>query len=307
MQGAYHLSLTEHLTQILVKTSAYTGTAIINSDDFKNCIRSIVMLQNFQGPPTAMTTQSLPWSTPGIMPGGPASTSARSPMHAILDTLGPGNDGDDLMSLVLELSDGWRLARSYAMARTNSEAPPPWSPHSDYSRVIQHHLDIDSKAPTKFRWLANQFDTYELEALEQNRAYWAPWLCAQFVYATIPCLINHPFLLSMRLRHYRHTTPHSFIQQSFEQITRHAEWISHYLELLETKRFVVSDPTIAHCVVVIATIHLQHRCVADSDLRDKACREYDKCLNFLRAMRGTWPTAQTMVSRFCLFILLRIP
>ncbi|KXJ91658.1 hypothetical protein Micbo1qcDRAFT_233086 [Microdochium bolleyi] len=297
-QGVYHLSLAEYLTQALVNSSTYTGATLVRNEELKNCLRSIVMLQNFQGPILALPSPhfAASTSTAGFLPRTAAGMGTRSPVHAILDTMTTKKDSDDIVSLVLDLSDGWRLARSYAMARPGSDAPPPWSPQSDYSRVMQYHLELDSHAPAKFRWLANQFETYEPESLEQNRDYWAPWLCTQFVYAAIASLINHPFLLSMRLRYYRYATPHSFIQQSFEQITRHAGWVSHFLDLLEVKSFVVSDPTVAHCVVVFATIHLQHRYVADNDLRDRACREYDKCLNFLRGVGTTWPLAQTMVS-----------
>jgi hypothetical protein len=199
------------------------------------------------------------------------------------------------MKYALELSEAWRMARAYAASRVASDALPPWNQHSDYSTVMHLHLEFDCRVPLKYRFAANKFAEQDQNLLERRRDYWCPWLFIQIVYAVIPCLLNHPFLLSMRLKSFRHTIPQSFIHHSFEYINRHAGWIMYFVNLLEKKSFHIPDPSLAHCIAVVATIHLQHSFVKDHALRDKAQKGFEKCIGFLRRMGRTWPCVSVMV------------
>jgi hypothetical protein len=91
--------------------------------------------------------------------------------------------------------------------------------------------------------------------------------------------------------------PHSFINSSFDAITRHIGWIMYHLELINRMAYQISDPTLAHIVVIVATIHLQHSFVDDSELREKAQSGFGKCLEFLQRMGAMWPSVSVMVSR----------
>lgn len=203
--------------------------------------------------------------------------------------------GSIIVAYAAELTDAWRMARAYAASYVSSDAPPPWNPDSDYSSVMLRHLEIDCKVPLKYRFAANDFSGHDIETLQSQRSYWGPWLFLQIMYAAIPCLLNHPFLLSMRLRNFRYTMPQSFIQQSFDQITRHAGWIIYFLDQLEKKDFQASDPVLAHCVAIVATIHLQHSFVKEYTLRDKAQAGFETCMRFLQRMGSVWPSVSLMV------------
>lgn len=211
---------------------------------------------------------------------------------------GDNHDGQantELLGFATALAEVWKMARSYAICNVASDASPPWNPRSDYSRVMQRHLEIDCSVPLKYRFAANRIGEKSLATLQANRDYWGPWLFVHIIYAAIPCLLNHPFLLSMRLRHFRYMMPQDFIRQSFEAISRHAGWILYYLEILEKTTFRVSDPVLAHCMVVIATIHLQHSFVQETSLRNKAQRGFEKCMGFLSQMASVWPNVSVMV------------
>ncbi|VUC35906.1 unnamed protein product [Clonostachys rosea] len=194
-----------------------------------------------------------------------------------------------------KLCDVWQMARAYAASQPIANDPPPWDSRSEFSEVMSRHLELDCLIPVKYRFRLNNMAEYDSETLLQNRGYWASFIFIQFVYSAIPCLLNHPFLLSLRLRHFRHTIPESFIQQSYEQLTRFMGWIIYFIDLLERKSFQVSDPVLAHCVVIVATIHLQHSFVKDTALQQKASRGFDKCLRFLRRMGQMWPCVALMV------------
>ncbi|KAF5572359.1 quinic acid utilization activator [Fusarium pseudoanthophilum] len=277
------LSLFEHAA-IQLLSGVPKGSFLGDAAEFTHCIRSIFVIHHLLG-----SVSSSVWPT--AMSHGEDSSLGIKQCSAWLlpPERSPSCDMDrGIMKYTTPLAQIWRAVRVYASRRVFSDTLPPWNPRSDYSQVTYRHLEIDCSVPLKYRFSANQIDKQTPETLQQNRGYWGPYLFTQFVYASIPVILNHPFLLSMRLRHFRHTMPQSFVNSSFDAITRHIGWIMYHLDVLEKLDYRVSDPTLAHIVVVVATIHLQHSFVEDFALREKAKAGFEKCLEFLRCMGLTW-------------------
>ncbi len=265
--------------------------------EFSDCVRSIIMLQNLQCSSGASPSPYESAFGERSLLTGQSQINAGSILEnlAFLESSVPCQMDAGIMRCVAELSQAWRMARAYAASRVEANASPPWSQQSDYSSVMQVHLEFDCRVPLRYRFAANKFESQDQESLEQRRHYWGPWLFIQIVYSVIPCLLNHPFLLSMRLRSFRNTIPQSFIHQSFEYINRHAGWIVYFIHLLEKKSYYVPDPALAHCIAIVATIHLQHSFVQEKSFRDRAQKGFEKCMSFLRRMGGTWPSVAAMV------------
>lgn len=295
VQAGLNLSMASHLVHSLPPRTSLGDVIECNY-----CTQGIMTLQNIHG---SLISLSAP---PHV--AIPSQSQRNSPMLAsrvngqqVQDSVLPNEiaqsnqAGSMILAYAAELTDAWRMARAYAASHVGSDAPPPWNPDSDYSSVMLRHLEVDCKVPLKFRFAANDFAGHDIETLQSQRSYWGPWLFLQIMYAAIPCLLNHPFLLSMRLRNFRYTMPQSFIQQSFDQITRHAGWIIYFLDQLEKKDFQASDPVLAHCVAIVATIHLQHSFVKEYALRDKAQAGFETCMRFLQRMGSVWPSVSLMV------------
>ncbi|KAF5530808.1 c6 transcription factor [Fusarium mexicanum] len=206
------------------------------------------------------------------------------------------NNNRGILAYVAQAAKVWHLARAYAAMRVGPDNPPPWSTQSDYALVNLRNLELDCRFPLEYRFATNHFGELPPEVLQQRRDYWGPWIFIQFIHAAIPTLLNHPFLLSLRLKNFRHMIPQTFMYQSFDLISKHTAWIICYLDLVEKQQFEITDPTIGHAIVIVATIHLQHSFVEDSVLRTKAQHGYDKCMRFLDNMGSTWPVVFTMVS-----------
>ncbi|KAJ5452925.1 hypothetical protein N7445_001108 [Penicillium cf. griseofulvum] len=194
-------------------------------------------------------------------------------------------------------SELWAMACNYAASHVGVDAHPPWSPNSDYTMINFRHCEHESLMPLRFRLHASRFQDHPAAELQARRDYWSPWLFFQLVWHAVPCLVNHPFLLSMRLRNFRRTMPQSFLRNSFEQLTFHSGWVIHFLELIEAKSFEVSDPTIGQCVAIVATIYLQHSFVEDQTFNRKAQTGFEKCLRFLRNMGRRWPHIDRQVQQ----------
>ncbi|KAH7140171.1 hypothetical protein B0J13DRAFT_446269 [Dactylonectria estremocensis] len=289
VQADLNLSMASHLAHNLQPSSAMS-----NSEECLDCIRSILMLQRLQGciyPGTRLTNATK-------YDGSPVTGHAKfwkGPEPAVLSRKFVDSQmTTGIIGCTKLVSEVWQMARKYAAFRVGPDEIPPWNSQSDYSCIMQGHMDIDSLVPTKYRFSSDRFGDYDQDALHQRRDYWGPWLFIQFVYAAIPCLLNHPFLLSMRLRNFRHTMPQSFIYQSYDLIMRHTGWIIYFIDLVEKKSFQVSDPCLAHCVGIVATIHLQHSFVEDLSLRGRAQAGFEKCMKFLHRMGSIWPSIAIM-------------
>ncbi|GKT40589.1 uncharacterized protein ColSpa_00770 [Colletotrichum spaethianum] len=287
-QSGLNLAIAGHLAHSIPPSANPS-----NAKERNYCLRSIFVLQHLQG---CLIPASNP--TPSVLPGSSTSQASLGPI-SYCHLMEPSPDDPpekNISAVAADFCVVWRLARAYAASPVSPDAPPPWDSRSDYSQVLQSHHDIDCRAPQKFRFATNRIDRQTPEALQAQRRYWMPFLFIQFVHETIPCLLNHPFLLSMRLRHLRHTMPVHFIQQSFESMNRTAGWVIFFLDVLDKKSLTVSDPVVAHCVVVVATIHLQHSFVHDPVLRSKAKTGFDKCMTFLKKTGDIWPCVANMAN-----------
>lgn len=279
-----------------LSTASYMVDAFDASPDEINAAallcatRAIAMLRNLQGTVSKLTDTNCSFGMNYLQPD-------TSPLHSTISASTPKDPYQEgLLRCTSELAQVWNMVRAYVARRPKADEPPPWFPQSDFSRVMIGHYKIDSTVPREFRYGVSRFFDQDPAALQRQRQYWQPWLAVQMMYSAIPCLLNHPYLLSFRLRFFKDAMPQSFIQHSWEQITRHAGWIMHFVDLLENNAFVVTDPAVVHCVVVIATIHLQHSFVEDADLRSKSQEGFEKCLRFVQVAGKAWPIVRTMVS-----------
>ncbi|KNG89054.1 hypothetical protein ANOM_002928 [Aspergillus nomiae NRRL 13137] len=295
IQAGLTLNMAAYLAQSVSITGEILANIQTDADEKRRCSWSIYMLRHLQG--DGIQTSRLisgvhtPFNTGSGLSPKYTPPSIREPRGS--------NTKEDLglVSYTIQLSEVWALAMNYAATKVDPVSLPPWFPESDYSVVSFRHTEFDSLVPLKYRYHAENLQNHSLQELNQRRDFWGPWLFVQIMFETIPCLLNHPFLLSMRLRSFRHTMPHSFIRQSFENITLHASWILHLIDLVEHKGFEICDPILAHCVVIVATIHLQHSFVDDQGLRDTARNGYNKCVRFLQPLGERWPHVRNMMQK----------
>ena len=261
-------------------------------DERKLCYASVVMLQNLQG------------TSPSCRSGSSFCQRSSAPpieIPALQDIYRkPNCDKLDIgiISANMYTSDLWSFACQYALTHDRKDSLPPWHPLSDYTLVTYRHTEHESCMPLRFRLHASRFGDHSPSELQTNRNYWAPWLSFQIIWHAVPCLLNHPFLLSLRLRNFRRTMPQSFLRNSFEQLTLHSGWIIHFIELIQLKEFEVSDPIIGHAVAIVGTIYLQHSFVEDPTFSMKARKGFDTCLEFLKNFGKRWNHVDQMVIDF---------
>ncbi|CAH0003920.1 unnamed protein product [Clonostachys byssicola] len=292
MQAGYDLETAQYFA-----CGIPVGSSLGDPVEYTLCIQSISLLQSLQG------------SIPDILEAGNNQSPFQN-RNRLLEVINhranrlrllrePSTEKDldskyGILTYMARAAEAWHLTRAYAAMRVGPDSLPPWHPESDYALINLKNFELDSQFPLKYRFATNDFGGTSPEVLKEGRDYWGPWIFIQFIHAAIPTLLNHPFLLSLRLKNFRHKIPQTFMYQSFDLISKHTAWIICYLDLVEKQEFHITDPTIAHAVLIVATIHLQHSFVDDSVLRTKAQHGYDKCLRFLDRYGTSWPLVFNM-------------
>jgi hypothetical protein len=203
-----------------------------------------------------------------------------------------------IVAYAVQLSSIWQQAARYVHRRGKMGALPPWSAESEYAKIMARLMEQETQFPYKYRFRPARFAEQTPQDLDQARDFWSLWLLVQMLYHSILCLLNHPLLLSLRLRNFKVTqVPEIFLQHTADLTATHTRWIVHLLELCKEKNFKVTNPFLVHCVAIVATIYLQQSCTDDISVRSEKQDHLQKCLEFLRTIGSSWPYIHQMVGQ----------
>jgi len=199
-----------------------------------------------------------------------------------------------IISCEIQLSEIWFKITRYARRRGKPSTLPPWSPQSEYAGIMAQQMESETRMPHVHRFRPAEFSKKSMADLQNNRDYWGPWIFVQFIYHTNLCLLNHPLLLSLRLRNFKSEIPEMFLQSTSDLISSHASWIIHLIGMLDAKAFKVTDPFLAHCAAIVATILLQESFKQDN--RNEKMENFARCLRFIQRF-VEWPHVIRMAEK----------
>lgn len=296
--NTHRASLTNCMAMDLAHSAGLTSeNHTINATDTageerRRCFWSIILCRRLHGTNFSSldlsTETDVSWYPKSCeQPPLPSTINARLDVPLSDASQSPNDSG--ILAYMIQLSEIWFKITQYARRRGTPSFIPPWSSQSHYSTITSQHMEFDAKMPHKHRFKLSEFHNRNSQELNSNRTYWGPWLFIQFLYHTNICLLNHPLILSLRLRNFRNSIPDMFLHQTSDLISTHATWVVRFIDMVEGKQYKVSDPFLGHCVAIIATIHLQHAftIVDPSKRKEKKCN-FAKCLNFVRVMGQQW-------------------
>lgn len=206
---------------------------------------------------------------------------------------------EGIFTSVIQLSEAWRQALAFARNRNETESVPLWSPHSEYTHAMSSLMEISASTPQCHRYKHTNPSNRTGEELDANRSYWAPWFLSKFLHHTAGCLINHPAALVLHL-YSSPKRPDIFLQQASSLLSKHTEWISHLIDIINAKSFRITDPLLAYCAAVAATIELYSEFSRTDSVRIEKRERYIKCLDFVRSFLPSFPATIDLVS--CVFV-----
>ena len=291
MHGSLAISLAHSAG--LTSESQQSFTSIV-LEERRRCFWGLYLLKTLQAADFGIVDlageENLPWYP----------ESAKTPNQAdgstvLINNLSRNQD-TGVVACALQLSEVWFKITRYARRRGKPSKLPPWSPQSEYAIIMAQQMESETRMPNVHRFKPAQFSKKATEDLNANRDYWGPWIYLQILYHTNLCLLNHPLLLSLRLRNFKSPIiPEMFLQSTADLVSSHTSWITHLIGMLEAKSFKVTDPFLGHCVAITATIYLQESFVEDAAIREQKMDNFAKCLKFVRGFQE-WPHVGRLVS-----------
>ena len=286
-RASMHSSLAINLAQNagLTSESPHTLDPVIR-EERRRCFWSLLLLKRLHGAEFGILDvtieDNLPWYPKS------AETPSRIDNDVNME-LGAGDKNrQGILAIAIQLSEIWLKITQYARRRGKPSSLPPWSPQSEYATIMAQQMESETRMPKIHRFKPAQFSKQSTKDLHTRRDYWGPWIFAQFIYHTNICLLNHPLLLSLRLRNFQSQIPEIFLQSTSDLISSHASWITHLIGMFEAKMYKVTDPFLGHCAAIVATIYLQESFVDDLAIREEKMGNFAQCLGFVRGF-VEWP------------------
>ncbi|KAI5235784.1 hypothetical protein E4T42_09631 [Aureobasidium subglaciale] len=242
----------------------------VELEERRRCFWSIAIMENmFNLQTLTLGAKSITYHA-SFKPVSPNATSrgelvSPSSQNIVADGPVPG-----IIINTLPMFDIFKKAAKYVTDTKNGLLPhPPWQQQSDYAAIQAELLELESNFYPEYRFDRTKMTQHSKEAIEQNWAFWSCWLVNQFMYHTIHMLLNHPFLISLRIAA-AGRCPRTFSQSSSDQVVVHSNWIIRLLDLLEEKEVNVSDPFLAYCISVANTVFIHYRNAEIQSLRQNA-------------------------------------
>ncbi|CAI7677212.1 unnamed protein product [Penicillium pancosmium] len=293
-RSSIHSSLAMNLAQCAnLGVETRPASDPIVREERRRCFWSICLLKRLHGGE---------FSTPDV--GGPPYPQSPSRPPRVMSP-GPSNSGtrrstiqdQGINAYVIMLSEAFARTAKYVQLRGRPSNVPPWSPDSEYSKILAIQMEMETRMPLTHRYKPANLSDRSLEELQAHREYWGPWFLNQFIYHTILCLLNHPLLLSLSLRTFRSTIPEIFLQHTSDLISSHTTWIIHFINYFEEKSFLVSDPLLGYSAAVVATIELQLSFTDNPAIREQKRERFTQCVQFVQRIGQRWPHMARLARR----------
>ncbi|KAJ5832943.1 hypothetical protein N7474_001254 [Penicillium riverlandense] len=296
-RSSIHSSLAMNLAQCAnLGADARSTTSHIVREERRRCYWSICLLKRLHGGDFSILD---PPEVGGLPYPESPSRPARllSPGPSALEIRRSDMQDQGIIAYVIMLSEVFARTARYVRLHGRPSNVPPWSPHSEYSKIIALQMDLETRMPYTHRFKPANLGDRSPEELQAHREYWGPWFLNQFMYHTSLCLLNHPLLLSLSLRNFRSSIPEIFLQHTSDLISSHTTWIIHFINFFEEKRFLVSDPLLGYSAAVVATIELQLSFTENPAIREQKRDRFTKCVKFVQQIGQRWPHMARLAHR----------
>ncbi|OQD96766.1 hypothetical protein PENVUL_c087G05419 [Penicillium vulpinum] len=288
-RSSIHSSLAMNLAQCAnLGQEPRSSTSTIVREERRRCFWSICLLKRLHGGDFPIPDIPQPGGPP--YPRSPARPArSLSPGPPTVEVRQSDMKDEGIIAYVVMLSEVFARTARYVRLHGRPSNVPPWSPRSEYSKILALQMDLETRMPYLHRFKPANLGERSREELQTHREYWGPWFLNQFMYHTSLCLLNHPLLLSLSLRNFRSTIPEIFLQHTSDLISSHTTWIIHFINCFEEKSFLVSDPLLGYSAAVVATIELQLSFTDDLTIREHKRERFAKCVKFVQTIGERWP------------------
>ncbi|KAJ5374395.1 hypothetical protein N7517_006401 [Penicillium concentricum] len=222
-----------------------------------------------------------------------------SPTHGSLHD-GPGKQGQKvdhgILACLLRLYSLWGKTTEYVFEPVTDNSLPPWQTGSALAILESEWLQFETHFADAHRYINVDFKSRARED-PQSRTYLSTWMCVQFLFHSIQCLLHHPFVIMTKLRNFNGNLSATFLQKSFETSLLHSRWIVRFIKEMSEVNFETCDPFLGYLAAIAATIQLEHTGSKNPQIALLLNKEFRILVDFMTELSVHWENMSVLVNK----------
>ncbi|KAL4912929.1 fungal-specific transcription factor domain-containing protein [Aspergillus aurantiobrunneus] len=198
--------------------------------------------------------------------------------------------------LVILMASIFGRCTRYVHRECNPDKTPPWDTNSEFSKINSSLLLLESYSRntrlSAVDTLCDKQLTHRSEAEQVIFAHTLFHLCH--------CLLNHPFLVRLRLKPFGSKVPTSFALRVLQASCDHASQLLDLVRNASEAGFPLESSFYPYCIVVIGAIQslvFQYEASKNAARSSNALDSFHQSLSILERLAGTWGHAANMTVR----------
>lgn len=199
-----------------------------------------------------------------------------------------------IIALLLRLYSLWGKATEWVFEPFPTSTLPPWRTGSALATLESEWMIFETQFADVHRYMNVDFKRRARQD-PQSRPYLSTWLCVQFLYHSIQCLLHHPFVTMIKLRHLSENLSATFLQKSFETSLLHSRWIARFIKEMAEVDLHLCDPFFGYLAAIAATIQLEHTGNKNPQIALLLNNEYRVLVNFIQELSSHWENMGVLV------------
>lgn len=231
----------------------------------------------------------------------PSSSKRESPvrgsLHEKTNTQGQKVD-QGIMACLVQLYALWGKATEWVFEPLETSSLPPWQTGSSLSILESEWMQFETQFADKHRYMNVDFKRRAREDPDA-RPYLSTWLCVQFLFHSIQCLLHHPFVTMIKLRNLSCNLSATFLQKSFETSLIHSRWIARFIKEMAEVEMRLCDPLFGYLAAIAATIQLEHTGNKNPQIALLVNSEFRTLVDFMTELSAQWESMRVLVSMKC--------
>ncbi|KAJ6191040.1 hypothetical protein N7519_001061 [Penicillium mononematosum] len=213
---------------------------------------------------------------------------------------GPGKQGQKvdhgILVCLLRLYSLWGKSTEYVFEPFAESSLPPWQTGSALAILESEWLQFETHFADAHRYINVDFKRRARED-PQSRTYLSTWVCVQFLFHSIQCLLHHPFVIMTKLRNFNGNLSATFLQKSFETSLLHSRWIVRFIKEMSEVNFETCDPFLGYLAAIAATIQLEHTGSKNPQIALLLNKEFRILVDFMTELSVYWENMSVLVNK----------
>lgn len=196
--------------------------------------------------------------------------------------------------LVILMASIFGRCTRYVHRECNPIKTPPWDTNSEFSKINSSLLLLESYSRSRQLSVVDTLrDKHSTHRSDREQVVFAHTL-----FHLCHCLLNHPFLLRLRLKPFGSKAPASFALRALQTASEHANQLMDLLRDASEAGFPLESSFYPYCIVVVGGIQslVFHYEASKNDPHSSDSLDYfHQSLSTLERLARTWGHAANMV------------